>query len=64
MGHKTVSDDLKQHLSAILYINNTDILHIDLMKDKSTNEVHTAIQGSVNSWGNLLIATGGALQPN
>ncbi len=56
--------NLQQHLSAILYIDDTDILHIDLTKDESTNEVHTAIQRSVNSWGNLLIATGGVLQPN
>ncbi len=27
-------------------------------------EVHDAIQTSINSWGNLLIATGGVLQPN
>ena len=55
---------LKQHLSAILYINDTDILHIDLTKDETIEKVHTAIQGSMDSWGNLLIATGGALQPN
>jgi hypothetical protein len=55
---------LKQHLSAILYIDNTDILHINLTKDETIKKVHTAIQGSVDSWGNLLIATGGALQPN
>ncbi len=56
--------NLQQHLSAILYANDTDILHIDLTKDKSTDKVHTAIQSSVNSWGNLLIMTGGVLQPN
>jgi hypothetical protein len=28
------------------------------------DEVYRAIQDSVNSWGNLLIATGGSLQPN
>jgi hypothetical protein len=56
--------NLRQHLSAILYVDDTDILHIDLTKDESTHKVHTAIQGSVNSWGNLLIATGGVLQPN
>ncbi len=54
---------LQQHLSAILYFKDTDILHIDLTKDVSTEDVHTAIQRSVNSWGNLLIATGGVLQP-
>ena len=55
---------LKQHLSAILYIDDTDTLHINLTKDETIKKVHTAIQGSVDSWGNLLIATGGALQPN
>jgi hypothetical protein len=54
---------LQQHLLAISYVNDTDILHIDLTKDESVDEVHTAIQGSVNSWGKLLIATGRVLQP-
>ncbi len=56
--------NLKRHLSAILYIDDTDLLHIDLSKDETVNKVHRAIQESVNSWGNLLIATGGVLQPN
>jgi hypothetical protein len=54
---------LTHHLSAILYANNTDLLHIDLMEDKTLVEVHAAIQDSINSWGNLLITMGGALQP-
>ena len=56
--------NLQHHLSAILYVDDTDLLHIDLTKDKSVYEVHDAIQTSINSWGNLLIATGGVLQPN
>jgi hypothetical protein len=56
--------NLKHHLSTILYIDDTDLLHIDLSKDKTVDEVHRAIQESVNSWGNLLITTGGVLQPN
>ena len=55
---------LKEHLLAILYVDDTDILHIDLTKDESVDEAHRAIQESVNSWGNLLITTGGSLQPN
>jgi hypothetical protein len=54
---------LQHHLSAILYDNDTDLLHINLMKNESVNKVHQAIQESVTSWGKLLIATGGALQP-
>ncbi len=56
--------NLQHHLLAILYVDNTNLLHIDLTKDKSVDEVHDAIQNSVNSWGNLLIATGGVLQPS
>jgi hypothetical protein len=56
--------NLQHHLSAILYVDDTDLLHIDLSKDKSVDEVHNTIQTSINSWGNLLIATGRVLQPN
>jgi hypothetical protein len=49
---------LSSHLSAILYVDNTD-----LEEDESMAKVHALIQASVNNWGNLLIATGGALQP-
>jgi hypothetical protein len=55
---------LKHHLSAILYMDDTDFLHIDLPKDEQVEDVHIAIQESINSWGNLLIATGGVLQPS
>ena len=54
---------LQHHLSAILYVDDTDLLHINMTKNESVDEVHQAIQDSVNSWGNLLIATGGVLQP-
>ncbi len=39
----------QHHLSAILYIDDTDILHINLTQDESVDEVHSAIQSSVNS---------------
>jgi hypothetical protein len=48
----------------MLYVDDTNLLHIDLTKDKMADKVHAAIQDSVNSWGNLLIATGGVLQPS
>jgi hypothetical protein len=55
---------LQHHLSAILYVDDTDLLHINLTKDKQVKDVHHAIQESINIWGNLLIATGGVLQPS
>ncbi len=54
---------LFSYLSAILYVDDTDLLHINLEKDELVAQVHELIQASVKNWGNLLIATGGALQP-
>ena len=50
-------------ISAILYVDNTDLLHINLDRDETAAEAHAAIQDSMTSWGELLIATGGALKP-
>ncbi len=36
---------------------------LTLINDESVDDAHAAIQNSVNSWGNLLIATGGTLKP-
>jgi hypothetical protein len=55
--------NLSAHTLAILYIHNTDLLHINFDHNESVDDAHAAIQNSVNSWGNLLIATGGALKP-
>jgi hypothetical protein len=55
---------LGKHLLGILFVDDTDLLHIDLTNNETIDEVHMTIQVSVNSWGNLLIATGGALQPS
>jgi hypothetical protein len=35
---------LTSHISAILYINNTNLLHIHLEEEESVTEVHSAIQ--------------------
>jgi hypothetical protein len=56
--------NLQHHLLAILYVDNTGLLHINQTKDKRVDKVHNAIQNSINSWGNLLIATGRVLQPS
>jgi hypothetical protein len=50
-------------LAAILYVDDTDILHLDMSKEETVGEAHAALQESVLSWGQLLIATGGALKP-
>jgi hypothetical protein len=52
---------LEKLLLAILCVDDTNLLHINLRKNEMVNKVHTVIQESVNSWGNLLIAMGRAL---
>ncbi len=51
-------------LSAILYVDNTDLIHINMEADESIVEVHAAIQRAIENWGRLLIATGGTLKPD
>ena len=53
---------LTSHLSVILYVDDTDLLHINLEEDESMATVNKSIQASIVNWGNLLIATGGDLQ--
>ena len=49
-------------LLAILYVDDTDLLHINMDAEESIVEVHTAIQRAIENWGRLLIATGGTLK--
>jgi hypothetical protein len=50
-------------LLAILYVDNTDLLHINMDAEELIDKVHTAIQSAIANWGKLLIATGGSLKP-
>ena len=54
---------VRSSLLAILYVDNTDLLHINMDAEESIGEVHTAIQRAIENWGQLLIATGGTLKP-
>ncbi len=50
-------------LLAILYVNDTDLLYINMDAEELIVEVHAAIQRAIENWGCLLIATGGTLKP-
>src|SRR6056300_1814443 len=52
------------NLAALLFVDDTDIIHINMDRRESIQEVHAALAASVDSWNNLLIATGGALHPD
>ncbi len=49
-------------LLAILYVDDTDLIHINMDMEESIAEVHTAIQRAIKNWGPLLIATGRTLK--
>jgi hypothetical protein len=51
------------HLAGILFVDDTDLEHLNLNKSESIGESHAALQESIIDWGCLLLATGGALKP-
>ena len=51
-------------LAGILFVDDTDLLHVDLSASETITDAHEAMQSGVTDWGNLLIATGGALKPD
>ena len=48
--------------AALIFINNNDLLHINLEREETVHEVFAAIQDSVSNWGKHLIAPGGSLK--
>jgi hypothetical protein len=50
---------LKFILAAVLFVDNCDLIHIDMVNDESTLQTFDKMHASVNSWGMLLIATCG-----
>ena len=51
------------HLDAILFVDYTDLIHININHDQSVHKAHAAIQEIIGDWGRFLIATGGSLKP-
>ena len=53
----------KGHLAAILFVDDTDFIHIDMNQDQLVYKSHSKMQESIVNWGRLLISTGGSLKP-
>jgi hypothetical protein len=51
------------HLVGGLFVDDTDLIHLDMRAIETTLEAHAKLQESVINWGKLLIAMGGTLQP-
>jgi hypothetical protein len=52
------------NLAAVLFVDDTDVIHLDMTQQESTVEALHGLQESVYNWRKLLIATGGSLKPN
>jgi hypothetical protein len=63
-AHLTVKMlEITGHLVGKLFVDDTDLIHLDMRTIKTTMEAHNNLQELVINWGKLLIATGGALKP-
>ncbi len=51
------------HLIGGLFVDDTDLFHLDMRQVETVTEAHDRLQESVFNWGKLLLATGGALKP-
>jgi hypothetical protein len=50
-------------LAAVLFADDCNLIHIDMVNDESSLETFDKMQASVKSWGMLLIASGGSYKP-
>ncbi len=56
--------DMSGHIVGGLFVDDTDLVHIDMQVMETILEAHSWLQESVINWGRLLIAIGGALKPS
>jgi hypothetical protein len=64
-GVHLLSSIMKQstHLAGSIFVDDTDVEHLNMNKLETVTEAHRALQESITNWGRLLIAMGGALKP-
>ena len=51
-------------IAAVLYVDDSDLLHMSLESEESDAEFFDQIQQATFDWGGLVQATGGALKPS
>jgi hypothetical protein len=55
---------IRTNQAAVLFVDDTDVIHLDMDQVEDEYEALSGLQRSVTSWGDLLIATGGSLKPS
>ncbi len=56
--------DITGHIVGGLFVDGTDLVHVNMRVVEMILEAHSWLQESVINWGRLLITTGGALKPS
>ena len=54
--------NLTGHLEAILFVYDTNLIHINIKTEETATVAHKSMQDSISNWGQLLIASGGAFK--
>ena len=54
---------VKTILAAVLFVDDCDLIHMDMVHDETELVTFSNMQASVRSWGTLLIGTGGSYKP-
>ena len=54
---------IKSDLAAIIFVDDTDLLHLIMEEIESIDETFEGLLDSVHNWVKLIIAMGGALKP-
>ena len=55
--------NLTGYLAALLFVDDTDLIHINIKAEENVTVAHQSMQDSISNYGQLLIASGGAFKP-
>ena len=55
--------NLTGHLAALLFVDDTDLIHINLKAEETVTVAHQFMQDSISNWGQIIIASRGAFKP-
>ena len=55
--------NLTGHLAVLLFVDDTDLIHINIKAEETVTLAHQAMQDSISNWGQILTASEGAFKP-
>ena len=54
--------DLTGHLAALLFVDYTNLIHINLKAEETVTVAHQSMQDSISNWGQILTVSGYAFK--